>query len=98
VLEAIIAEIQRQPFKTKVIQSPNVVITTTRLEMVVAPKTNVVRSGILIRSTTNLGNGFDAPPSSLMDSTTSPKMKTMKRKGVRSPSLACNTLRVERHV
>jgi hypothetical protein len=31
---------------------------------------------------------IDAPPSSLMDSTASPKMKTSERKGVRACSLA----------
>jgi hypothetical protein len=46
--EAAVAKIQIQPAKTKVIQSPNVVITTVRVEMVVAPNTNVVKGGILI--------------------------------------------------
>ncbi len=36
-----------------------------------------------------------APPSSLMDSTTSPKVKTMEGKGVEVSFSACNTLRVE---
>jgi hypothetical protein len=37
----------------------------------------------------------DALPSSLMDSTTSPKVKTMEGKGVGTRSLVCNTLGVE---
>jgi len=36
----------------------------------------------------------DALPSSLMDSTTSPKVKTSKEKGVGARSLACNILGV----
>jgi len=36
----------------------------------------------------------NAPPSSLMDSTMSPTMKTTER-GIRVRSLACNTLGVE---
>jgi hypothetical protein len=40
----------------------------------------------------------DAPPSSLMDSTTSLKVKTMKGEGVGACSLARNTLGVEGHV
>ncbi len=57
--ETRIAKIQRQPTRSKVTQSPNVVITTTRVEIVVAPNTNVVRVGVLIGSTTNLGSGLD---------------------------------------
>jgi hypothetical protein len=34
---------------------------------------------------------YDAPPSSLMDSTSSPKMKTTKGEGVGAHSLAHNT-------
>ncbi len=56
-LEATVAKIQIQPTKTKVTQSPNVVITTVGVEMVVAPNTNVVRGGILIGFATNLGSG-----------------------------------------
>jgi hypothetical protein len=47
------------------------------------------------------GLGFkviNAPPSSLMDSTTSPKVKTIEGKGIGVYSLAHNTLRVEGHV
>jgi hypothetical protein len=36
-------------------------------------------------------------PSSLMDSTTSPKIKTTEREGVGAHSLVCNTLGVEGH-
>jgi hypothetical protein len=39
----------------------------------------------------------DAPPSSLMDSNASPKVKTMEGKGVGACSLARNTLGVEGH-
>jgi hypothetical protein len=62
VLEITIVEIQRQPFRTKVIQSPNVIIITIEVEMVLAPNTNVVRDGKLIRFTTNLGNGSNGVP------------------------------------
>jgi hypothetical protein len=62
VLEATIIEIRKQPFRTKVTQSPNVIIITTKVEIVVAPNTNVVRDGILIRFTTNLGNGSNGVP------------------------------------
>ncbi len=41
----------------EVTKSFNVVITTTRVEMVVAPNTNVVKSGVLIGFATNLGRG-----------------------------------------
>jgi hypothetical protein len=37
----------------------------------------------------------EAPPSSLMDSTASPKVKTTKGEGVGVHSLACSTLGVE---
>jgi hypothetical protein len=40
----------------------------------------------------------DTPPSSLMDSTTSPKVKTMEEERVGACSLAHNTLGVEGHV
>jgi len=39
----------------------------------------------------------DAPPSSSMDSTTNPKMKTMKGKGIGARSLTRSTLGVEGH-
>jgi hypothetical protein len=38
---------------------------------------------------------YGTSPSSLMDSITSPKVKTMEGEGVRVHSLACNTSRVE---
>jgi hypothetical protein len=37
----------------------------------------------------------DAPPSSLMESTLSPKVKKTKEEGVGAQSLACNILGVE---
>jgi hypothetical protein len=50
-------EIRRQPVGIEGTQSPNVLITTIRVEMVVAPNTTVVKGGILIGSATNLGHG-----------------------------------------
>jgi hypothetical protein len=48
----------------------------------------------------NLSSKFlyliDTPPSSLMDSIVSPKVKTTKKEKVRAHSLACNTSRLER--
>jgi hypothetical protein len=40
----------------------------------------------------------DAPPSSLMDSTTSPKVQTTEREGVGARSLTCNTFGVKGRV
>jgi hypothetical protein len=40
---------------------------------------------------------YDAPPSSLMDSTTSPKVKTLEGIGIGVRSLARNTSGVEGH-
>jgi hypothetical protein len=57
VSKATIAQIQKQPVGTKVTKSPNVIITTARVETVVAPSMNVVRGVVLIRSITNLSNG-----------------------------------------
>jgi hypothetical protein len=45
-----------------------------------------------------LNMDVDAPPSSLMDSTTNPKAMTTKAEGVRAHFLARNTLRVEGRV
>jgi len=39
----------------------------------------------------------DAPPSSFMNSTMSPKVKTMERKGVGACSVTCNTSKVKGH-
>ncbi len=55
--EAIVVEIWRQPIGIEVIQSPNVIITTTTMEMMVAPSANVVKGRVRIGSITNLGNG-----------------------------------------
>jgi hypothetical protein len=55
VSKVVVVEIRKQTIKIEVIQSPNVVITTT---MMVTPSTNVVKGGIPIGSTTNLGNGL----------------------------------------
>jgi hypothetical protein len=54
--QAVITKIWRQPIKIEVIQSLNVVI-TTRVETMVAPNTNIVRSGVLIGFAANLGSG-----------------------------------------
>jgi hypothetical protein len=43
----------------EVIQPHNVVIPTTRVEIVVTPNTNFVKGEILIGSTTNLGHGLN---------------------------------------
>jgi hypothetical protein len=45
--------------------------------------------------TNEQGKVSDAPPSSLMDSTPSPKVKTMEGEGVGVRSLASSTLGVE---
>jgi hypothetical protein len=42
-----------------VTQSLDVGITTTRIETFVAPSMDVVRRGVLIGSTTKMGNGLD---------------------------------------
>jgi hypothetical protein len=57
VSKAVVAKIKRKATKIKVTQSPNVIITTIRVEIIVAPSTNVVKSGVLIGSATNLGCG-----------------------------------------
>ncbi len=56
--EVAIVEIWRQPTRIKVTQSPNVIITTTRVEKMVAPNVNVVKGGVLIGSIANLGSGM----------------------------------------
>ncbi len=56
VSEVAIVETRKQPAEVRVIQSLNAGITTTLMEMVVAPNIDVIRRGILIRSTTKLGN------------------------------------------
>ncbi len=56
VSEVAIVETRKQPVEVRVIQSLNAGITTTLMEMVVAPNIDVIRRGILIRSTTKLGN------------------------------------------
>jgi len=43
------------------------------------------------------GTFIDAPPSSLMDSIASPKVKTMERERVGAHFLTCTTLGVEGH-
>ncbi len=53
----VIVEIRKQLVGIEVTQSPNVVITTTGMEMIVAPNTNVVKGGMLIQFATNLGCG-----------------------------------------
>jgi hypothetical protein len=57
VSETVVAKIKRKPTKIEVTQSLNVIITTIGVEIIVAPSTNVVKSGVLIASATNLGCG-----------------------------------------
>jgi hypothetical protein len=55
--EVVVVEIRRQLVGIKVIQSFNVVITTTRVETIIAPNTNVVKKGVVFGSIINLGHG-----------------------------------------
>jgi hypothetical protein len=55
--KAIVVKSWKQHAKIKVIQSPNVIVTTIRVETISALSTNAVRGGILIGSATNLGSG-----------------------------------------
>jgi len=56
----------------------------------------IVRGFFLVRIRTNIGKAMmDAPLSSLMDSTASPKVKTLEEEGVRVRFMAHNTLGVE---
>jgi hypothetical protein len=57
-LKVAIIETQRQHDGIVVTQSLDVGITTTRVEMVVAPIMDVVKRGALIRSITKLGSGL----------------------------------------
>jgi len=50
-----VVEIWKQPTRIEVIQLFNVIIPTTRVEIVVAPNTNVIRSGVLMGFVMNLG-------------------------------------------
>jgi hypothetical protein len=43
-------------------------------------------------------SGCDAPPNTLMDSITSPRVKTAEGEGIGAYSLACNTLGVKGYV
>jgi hypothetical protein len=52
-----IIEILKQYIGIEDIQSPNVAITTTRVETMVAPNMNVITGGVLTRYATNLGSG-----------------------------------------
>jgi hypothetical protein len=51
-----IIETWKQHVGIKVIQSLDACITTTRVEMVVAPNIHVIKRGVLIRSITKLGS------------------------------------------
>ncbi len=55
--EVTIVEAQRQPLGIDITQSLDVGITTTRVETFVVPTMDVVRRGVLIGSTTKMGNG-----------------------------------------
>jgi hypothetical protein len=56
-LETKVVETRSQHAMVGVTQSPNANITITWVETVVAPIMDVVRRGVLIRSTTKLGSG-----------------------------------------
>jgi hypothetical protein len=58
VSEATVVETQRQPTKVVITQSLDAGITTTRVETVVTPTTDVVKRGILIRFAAKLGSGL----------------------------------------
>ncbi len=51
-------ETHRQPIGIEVIQSLNIVITTTWVDTIVAPNTNVVRKRVVVESIINLGHGL----------------------------------------
>jgi hypothetical protein len=54
----VVIETWKQHVGVGVTQSLDACITTTIVEIVVAPKINVVRKGVLIRSTIKLGSGL----------------------------------------
>jgi hypothetical protein len=56
VSEVTVVETQRQHAKVGVTQSYNTGITTTRMEMIVAPNIDVVRREVLIGSLAKLGS------------------------------------------
>jgi len=58
VLEATIVETQKQHVGIGVTQSLDASITTTRVEMFVAPNIDVVKRGVLIGYVTKLGSGL----------------------------------------
>ncbi len=58
-LEVAVVQTQRQHVGGGVTQSFNASITTTRVEMVIAPNIDVVKRGIFIRSIAKLGSGSD---------------------------------------
>jgi hypothetical protein len=53
-----VVETQKQHVGIEVIQSFNAIITTTRMETIIAPNMNVVRRGVVIRSIVNVSRGF----------------------------------------
>jgi len=55
--EVVVTKIWRQRVRIKVTRSFNTIIPTIRVETIVVPATNFVRSGVLIGSATNLGYG-----------------------------------------
>ncbi len=56
-LKIVVVETRKQHVRIKVSQSFNVGITTTRVEIVVAPSIDVVRREVLIGFPTKLGSG-----------------------------------------
>jgi hypothetical protein len=57
VSKVVVIKIWRQHVRIKVIRLFNTIIPTIKVETIVAPATNFVRSGILVRFATNLGCG-----------------------------------------
>jgi hypothetical protein len=57
-LEAVVVETRKQHVRVKITQSFNACITTTRVEMVIAPNIDVVKRGILIGSIAKLGSAL----------------------------------------
>jgi hypothetical protein len=58
VSKVVAIETQKQHIGIDVTQSFNVVINTTRVDMVVVPNMNVVKRGVIIKSAINLGCGL----------------------------------------
>jgi hypothetical protein len=57
-LEVVVVETQKQPIGIQVTQSLDAGITTRRVETIVTLNMDVIKRGILIRSTVKLGSGL----------------------------------------